>query len=129
VLGGPTQATLAQALDYYAQNCSIAKKGVAQELTRINQYLEATELPLLKAYENEDGGIDIRPLDRSSLRPEFEAYVRKRRGEREGTFAFKHRLAQMKCSRISPADILAFRAQMLKAVDSRNKVSRLPNQN
>lgn len=114
VLGSPTQATLAQALDHYARHCSVSKKGVAQELTRINQYLEATELPLLKAYANEDGGIDIRPLARNSTRPEFEAYIRKRRGARDGTFAFKHRLAQMKCSRISPTDILAFRAQMLK---------------
>jgi len=114
VLGGPTQATLAQALDYYARHCSVSKKGVAQELIRINQYLEATDLPLLKAHVNEDGGIDIRPLARSSIRPEFDAYVRKRRGERNGTFVFKHRLAVMKCSRISPADIVAFRAQMLK---------------
>src|ERR1035437_3708402 len=39
VLGGPTSATLAQALDHYARNFSISKGGVAAELNRINRYL------------------------------------------------------------------------------------------
>lgn len=114
-LGGPKQATLALALDYYARNFSVGKEGVAQELVRINQYLEGASMALLKAVKNDNGALDVvSESECAVLSPEFQAYVDKRRASRKGTFDYKHRLANMKCSRISPDHIQGFFVQMQK---------------
>lgn len=47
-LGGPKQASLAQALAHYAGLNTITKGGYAAELDRINHYLTADGLPALK---------------------------------------------------------------------------------
>ena len=42
-LGGPTKATLAQALAFYAEHHSLLKGGVDAELNRINHYKHPTQ--------------------------------------------------------------------------------------
>ena len=55
VLGGPTQARLADMLDYYVRHVTLAKGGAVQEINRANHYLAATELPELALWENTEG--------------------------------------------------------------------------
>jgi len=52
-LGGPTVATLADALNHYARLMTVAKKGAKAELNRINHYLRAAGLPMLKLVPND----------------------------------------------------------------------------
>jgi integrase len=112
VLDGPTRTTLAQALNHYACHFSVAKDGVDQELTRINHYLEGAGMPLLVAVTTPEGGVKVQPAEAKVLSPEFKAYVDKRRAARAGTYAYMHKLAKMRCSKISPADIKGFDTQM-----------------
>lgn len=113
VLGGPDEATLAQALDHYARIFSVTKKGVDQELIRINHYLEGAGMPLLGTSVADNGGVSVVEVPAKTLSKEFQAHVEQRREASAGTFAFKHKLARMLCSEISHADIAAFKAQML----------------
>jgi integrase len=112
VLDGPTRTTLAQALNHYACHFSVAKDGVDQELTRINHYLEGAGMPLLVAVTTPEGGVKVQPAEAKVLSPEFKAYVDKRRAARAGTYAYIHKLANMRCSMISQADIKGFDTQM-----------------
>lgn len=61
VLGGPTKATLADMLSYYAEHYSLKKGGVDQELNRINHYLVGAGLPELAVMTNEAGHKEIAP--------------------------------------------------------------------
>jgi site-specific recombinase XerD len=116
VLGGPTRATLAQALDHYARNFSVRKGGVHAELNRINHYLEAAGMPLLKAYPTPSGGVEVKavePKDTADTRcrknvRKLEEYVQERRAKRAQTYACIARLANMRCGQISPADMEEF---------------------
>lgn len=112
VLDGPTRTTLAQALNHYACHFSVAKDGVDQELTRINHYLEGARMPPLVTVKTPEGGVKVEPAEPKVLSPEFKAYVDKRRAARAGTYAYMHKLANMRCSQISPADIKGFDTQM-----------------
>jgi site-specific recombinase XerD len=69
-------------------------------------------MPLLVAQKNEKGGIEVVNAPDKAIKPEFKAYVDKRRAARAGTFAYKHRLALMKCSAISEAHMQGFFVQM-----------------
>ncbi|MDO8451109.1 MAG: tyrosine-type recombinase/integrase [Rhodoferax sp.] len=91
----------------------MTKDGVAQELTRINHYLEGAGMPLLEAVTNGNGGCTVQEMEAKTLSPEFQAYVDKRRAARAGTFAYKFRLAKMRCGQISNADIKGFETQMI----------------
>lgn len=118
-LGGPTQASLAQALDLYARRFSVRKGGVHQEVTRINHYLESAGMPLLKAYRNTNGGLEVKEVEdkpevkkrRKNVR-KLEEYVQERRAQRPKTYAFKARLANTICSKISPAMMEEFYTTM-----------------
>lgn len=116
ILGGPIRATLAQALDHYGRNFSVRKGGVDAELNRINHYLEAAGMPLLKSYPTPSGGLEVKavePKDPSNTRRrknvrKLEVYVQERRAKRSGTYAYIAKLANMRCSQISPADMEGF---------------------
>lgn len=116
VLGGPTRATLAQALDHYGRSFSVRKGGVNAELNRINHYLEAAGMPLLKAYPTPSGGVEVKEVEpkdtsdthrRGNVR-KLEDYAKERRAKRAGTYACIAKLANMRCSQISPADMEDF---------------------
>lgn len=108
LLGGPTQATLAQALDHYARQYSITKGGVDAELNRINHYLEAVNMPLLKAVRNELGGLEISEHHRKALPDGWQQHNDARRAKRQRTYTTIAQLAGKRCSTISPADIRRF---------------------
>lgn len=55
ILNGPTQARLADMLDYYVRHVTVAKAGAVQEINRANHYLAATELPELALWETAEG--------------------------------------------------------------------------
>lgn len=68
ILGGPTQARLADMLDYYVRHVTIAKAGADQEIRRANHYLVPAGLPELALWTNENGQSEIVPLtERKSL--------------------------------------------------------------
>lgn len=113
VLGGPGVATLAEALDHYARNFSVEKEGVEQELVRVNHYLEGAGMPLLGTEASTNGGLKVVEVSPKTLSKVFKTYVDRRRESSAGTFAWKKKLARMQCSKISHADIVAFKAQMV----------------
>lgn len=59
LLGGPTQARLADMLNYYVRNITVAKGGAVQEINRANHYLAETELPELALWENAQGHKEV----------------------------------------------------------------------
>lgn len=104
-LGGPKEATLAQALDHYARQHSITKGGVDAELNRVNHYLEAVSMPLLKAVDNDLGGVEIAEHHRKALPDGWQRHNDARRAKRQRTYETIAQLAAKRCSAISPADI------------------------
>lgn len=111
-LGGPTQATLAQALLHYAQQHSVHKRGVASEINRINHYLQGAGMPKLTAFVNEKGGCELITQPPKALPKGWKAHVEGRRAARKATYEAIDRLANKRCSAISNADIRAFFTQM-----------------
>lgn len=59
LLGGPTQARLADMLDHYVRSVTLAKGGAVQEINRANHYLTAAGLPALALWEHADGKREI----------------------------------------------------------------------
>lgn len=54
-LGGPTEATLADALTYYANQWTVNKGGARAELNRINHYLSAAGEKRLRLHVDPKG--------------------------------------------------------------------------
>lgn len=104
-LGGPTVATLADALFHYAGLYTVNKGGVVSELNRINHYLEAAGRAPLKSVANAAGGSTLieRPL--RELPSAFQRHNEIRLTAREQTYARIAELASKRCSVISTADI------------------------
>lgn len=111
-LGGPTQATLAQALLHYAQQNSVHKRGVDSEINRINHYLQGAGMPTLKAFVNEKGGCELMEQPPKAVPKGWKAHVEGRREARKATYEVIDRLANKRCSAISNADIRAFFTRM-----------------
>lgn len=114
VLGGPRQASLAQALEHYAHKYSVGKGGVASELNRINHYLQGADLPLLKVITNAKGGLELVTYTMTTMPAGWVAHLDAKRLARAETYACIHRLANKRCSAISTADIRELFAQMGK---------------
>jgi len=64
LLGGPTQARLADMLDHYVRHTTLAKGGAVQEINRANHYLVAAGLPELALWESAGGTKEIVTLTR-----------------------------------------------------------------
>lgn len=110
-LGGPTKATLAQALNLYAHLYTILKGGAEAELTRINHYLEADGLQALQLVK-EDDSFKIEPKPRRALPRPFAAHREERMQKRARTYEQLAELARKPCGRITKADIRAFMVTM-----------------
>ena len=104
-LGGPTVATLADALFHYAGLYTVNKGGVVSELNRINHYLEAAGRAALKSVSNDTGGIALMERPLRALPSAFQRHNETRRTAREQTYARIGELATKRCSVISTADI------------------------
>jgi len=112
VLGGPTQATLAQALNEYARVYSLQKGGVSAELTRINRYLSAANLPELAVQTHENGGVTVVERTRRQTAAGFRGHLERRREQRTRTNAMRDELALRTCNRITTKDLRDFQSAM-----------------
>jgi len=113
-LGGPTQATLAQALAHYAGLYTVVKGGYAAELTRINHYLEGAGMQLLRVVANAEGARELETYKSGVLPVGWQAHAEARRGKRAKTYECIHRLGKTRCSRIAPKDIRELMTMMSK---------------
>lgn len=111
-LGGPTVATLADALQLYAQLYTTNKRGFASELNRINHYLEAVGLAPLKSVPNATGGYSLKEYTRRALPKSWQDHNESRRDARAQTYTRIGELAKKRCSVISTADLRRLVADM-----------------
>jgi len=110
-LGGPTVATLADALESYAQLCTLSKRGAQGELNRINRFLNGAGRALIKLSEDEGKKILLRvparPIKASLLK-----LTNSRRELRKETYAQIARLATMRCADIKTSDVRRLKVAM-----------------
>jgi len=102
-LGGPKQASLAQALAHYAGLNTITKGGYAAELDRINHYLVADGLSALKIVAK-DGKRELVTKSAGKLPSVFEAHKENRLNQRKETYKQLCLLAKRSCSSLCTAD-------------------------
>ena len=102
-LGGPKQASLAQALAHYAGLNTITKGGYAAELDRINHYLVADGLSALKIV-CKDGKRELIEKPAGKLPSAFEAHKENRLNQRVETYKQLSLLAKRSCSALCTAD-------------------------
>lgn len=112
-LGGPKQATLAQALAHYAGLNTITKGGYAAELVRINHYLSAAGLKQLRVVVRE-GKRELVEKDNKPMPSAFEAHRANRLGQRQETYKFIEALAVRRCSTLCTADFRRLMVSMEK---------------
>lgn len=101
VLGGPTQATLAQALRYYADHHTLAKDGREQECNRISHYLQGAGMLSVRVTTDDSGRFSIEEYSPSQQPKAWQAYNDRRRAERANTYKAIHALAKRRCSTIT----------------------------
>lgn len=111
-LGGPTQATLADALTYYAGVYTINKGGAKAELNRINHYLGGAGRQPLRLESDEKSGKSLRQTERKRGPSAFAQHNDVRRGLRNSTYTRISMLARKTCSAINKADIRELMADM-----------------
>ena len=110
-LGGPTAATLAVAIEYYATTYTVNKGGAKTELDRVNQFIEAAGRRPLRLVQ--DGNTrSVVPFTRKRPPKAFDAHNQNRRELRAGTYARIEQLANKRCSAISKADIRELMSDM-----------------
>lgn len=103
-IGGPRQASLAQALAHYAGLNTITKGGYAAEIDRINRYLEGAGHKLLKVVTVGDKRQLTEKPDKK-LPKAFEAHKDQRLAQRQETCKLISALAKRSCSSLCTADI------------------------
>jgi integrase len=100
-LGGPTTATLADALLFYAENYTVRKKGAVSELNRINHYLEGAGQKRLRLSVNETGGRCLEKYSGRAAPASWFQHNEARRAARTTTYRLIEELATKRCSAIS----------------------------
>lgn len=98
VLGGPTQATLAQALRHYAQRFSLVKGGCDAELTRINNYLVGAGMSRIRRSTDGNGKVVIEDYELKIGAKGFVKHRDQRRTKRQQTYEAIHALGRRRCS-------------------------------
>jgi integrase len=111
-LDGPTQATLADALTYYAGVYTINKGGATAELNRINHYLEGAGRQPLRLETDEVGVKSVQETERKRGPSAFAQHNDERRSLRNATYKRISMLARKKCSAINKADIRELMSDM-----------------
>lgn len=111
-LGGPTQATLAEALNHYASLYTVNKGGVDSELNRINHYLAGDGRKLLRKAKGENGQLVLESYSPKKQPKGWQEHNDARRAKRSETYAAIHALARKRCSLINTADIRRLMATM-----------------
>lgn len=111
-LGGPTIATLADALRHYAELYTVNKDGAVSELNRINHYLEAAGHSRLKLVLTDTDGKRLQEVEPGPLPSAFQKHNEARRAMRKQTYIRIGLLANKRCSAISTEDIRKFFSEM-----------------
>ena len=104
-LGGPTQATLAQALNHYAGLYTVNKGGIDSELNRINHYLAGDGLKLLRKATNYKDQLVLEAYTPKQQPKGWQDHNDARRAKRSETYAAIVALARRRCSVINTADV------------------------
>lgn len=102
-LGGPGQASLAEALAHYAGLNTITKGGYSAEIDRINHYLEGADIKPLKIVTI-DGKRQLILKETKKLPSAFKANKDTLLHKREGTYKLIAALGRRKCSTLCTAD-------------------------
>jgi integrase len=100
-LGGPTTATLADALLWYATHYTVRKKGVISELNRINHYLEGAGKQRRRPGISEDGTPCLEEYSGRAAPVSWYQHNEARRKARTKTYRLIEELATKKCAAIS----------------------------
>ncbi len=104
-LGGPTEATLAQALKHYAGLYTVNKGGLDSELNRINHYLVGGGMKPLKKMVDEAGKLTLKPYEPAGLPKGWQKHVDTRRRLRSETYECIGELAHKRCSVLKTVDL------------------------
>ena len=104
-LGGPTQATLADAFELYAQLYTVNKGGAVSELTRISHYLEGAGKRPVKLAVGEGGQREVVSYTRKPGPRAWQEHTEERREARTKTYEHIAKLAGKRCCAITTADI------------------------
>jgi integrase len=102
-LGGPSQASLAEALAHYAGLNTITKGGYSAEIDRINHYLEGADIKPLKIVTI-NGKRQLILKETKKLPSAFKANKDTLLHKREGTYKLIAALGRRKCSTLCTAD-------------------------
>ena len=113
-LGGPTEATLADALAYYASLWTVNKGGARAELNRINHYLSAAGEQRLRLRVDSNGQKSVLEDAAGHVPEAFAVYGAERRELRGDTYKTIARLSRRRCSAISTADIRELMSTMAR---------------
>jgi integrase len=111
-LGGPTKATLADALFAYAHLCTVSKRGALAEVCRINRYLSAVGRPLLRLSLNDGGKPILETVQPRTQKTSLAVRTHARRQQRKETYAHFARLGALLCADIKTSDIRKFKVCM-----------------
>lgn len=104
-LGGPTEATLAEALKHYAGLYTINKGGLDSELNRINHYLAGAGMRPLRKTVDETGKLELSAAQARALPKGWQEHVDARRNQRAKTYELIGTLARKRCSALKTADL------------------------
>ncbi len=113
-LGGPTSATLAQALSYYATVFTVTKAGAAAELNRINHYRAAADMPPLHVETTCVGHRSVVEGTRKFVPSAFDKHNEGRKALRSETYSRIKQLANRRCNAISTGDLRELMTAMSK---------------
>jgi integrase len=111
-LGGPTRATLADALTYYAGLYTLNKGGARAELNRINHYREGAGLQRVAIKLDSKGAKVLQESPRKRGPSAFEQHADERRDKRSATYQRIAKFAGKMCSTLSKVDIRELMADM-----------------
>lgn len=104
-LGGPTEATLAEALKHYAGLHTVNKGGLDSELNRINHYLVGAGMKPLRKSVDDKGQLKLTPYEPGGLPKGWQAHVDARRELRAQTYELIGTLARKRCSVLKTVDL------------------------
>lgn len=111
-LGGPTKATLAEALRHYAKLYSLVKGGCKAELTRINNYLVGAGMSRIRRSIDEAGNAVIEEYELKIGAKGFVEHRDERLEKRKKTYETIRDLGRRRCSSLTTTDFRSLMTTM-----------------
>ena len=100
-LGGPTVATLADALGHYARLMTVGKRGARAELNRINHYLKAAGLSTYRLVPNGNASGYVLEAYREEVPKGFARHLKRRQAQASAVGQVIQKLARARCSQLN----------------------------